>query len=109
MSMHTAPEQFLGKTVKVTMDRPLGSKHPKHGYVYPVNYGFVPETVSPDGEELDAYVLEIDIPLKEFTGHCTAIIRRLNDQDDKLVVVPEGVSLSDDQIRQATHFQEQYF
>ncbi len=107
--MHTEAQQFLGKTVTVTMDRPLGSLHPKHGYVYPVNYGFVPETTSPDGEELDAYVLGVDIPLKEFTGRCIAFIHRLNDDDDKLIVVPEGTILSDDEIRQATHFQEQYF
>ena len=33
--------QYLGKDVKVVMDRPLGSKHPKHGFKYEVNYGFV--------------------------------------------------------------------
>lgn len=107
--MYTEATQFLGKTVTVTMDRPLGSKHPKHGYTYPVNYGFVPETKSPDGEELDAYVLGVDALLEEFTGQCIAFIHRLNDDDDKLIVVPEGMILSDDEIRQATHFQEQYF
>lgn len=39
------------------MDRPLGTKHPKHGWEYPVNYGYIPGTVSGDGEELDAYIL----------------------------------------------------
>lgn len=107
--MYTEAKQFLGKTVAVTMDRPLGSKHPKHGYIYPVNYGFVPETKAPDGEELDAYILGVDTSLKEFTGHCIAFIHRLNDDDDKLIIVPEGMILSDDEIRQATHFQEQYF
>lgn len=107
--MHTEAKQLLGKTVTVTMDRPLGSKHPKHGYVYPVNYGFVPETKAPDGEELDAYILGVDTPLKEFTGQCVAFIHRLNDDDDKLIIVPEGMILSDEEIRQATHFQERYF
>lgn len=40
---------YLGAAVKAKMDRPLGSKHPKHGFVYPVNYGYVLGTVSGDG------------------------------------------------------------
>lgn len=105
----TNAHDFLGKIVAVTMDRPLGSKHPKHGFVYPVNYGFVPGTLSPDGEELDAYVLGIDQPKENFTGRCVAIIHRTNDNDDKLVVIPDGIAFTDEEIRSATHFQEQYF
>jgi inorganic pyrophosphatase len=105
----TLAQDFLGKIVDLTIDRPLGSKHPKHGFVYPVNYGFVPGTEAPDGEELDVYVLGIDQPLKTFRGICRAVIHRTNDDDDKLVVVPEGVEISDEDIRRATHFQEQYF
>jgi len=56
--MKTNAKDFLGKEVKVIMDRPLGSKHPKHGFEYEANYGYVPNTISPDGEELDAYYLE---------------------------------------------------
>ena len=87
----------------------MGSKHPKHGWIYPVNYGYIPGTLSPDGEELDAYVLGVNSPLQEFFGECIAVIRRKNDDDDKLVVVPAGVSLSDEEIREFTHFQEQFF
>jgi inorganic pyrophosphatase len=91
------------------MDRPLGSKHPKHGFEYTVNYGFVPGTQSGDGEELDAYILGVDKALEIFNGRCIAVIHRTNDNDDKLVIVPEGVTLSDEDIRAATNFQEQYF
>lgn len=105
----TNAADFLGKVVEVKMDRLLGSKHPKHGFVYLVNYGFVPDTLSPDGEELDAYVFGISEPLDTFKGRCIAVIHRTNDSDDKLIVVPEGVNLSDEEIRVATHFQEQYF
>ena len=42
-------EEYLGKIVKVVMDRPLATKHPQHGFIYPVNYGYIPETVSGDG------------------------------------------------------------
>ena len=100
---------MIGKIVTVVMDRPLGSKHPKHGFVYPVNYGYIPNTVSGDGEELDAYVLGENVPLQTFTGRVVAIIHRTNDNDDKLVVVKDGHCITDEQIRKATHFQEQYF
>ena len=103
-------KQFIGQNIEVTIDRPLGSKHPKHGFTYPVNYGFVPNTKAPDGEEIDAYVLGVDVPLKKFTGKCVAVIHRTNDKDDKLIIVPVGYRrISDDEIRVQTHFQEQYF
>ena len=102
-------KEYIGKTLKVEIDRPFGSKHPKHGFIYPVNYGFIPNTVSGDGEELDAYLLGVFEPVKEFDGECIAIVHRTNDDDDKLVVVPKGVNYSDDQIDALTEFQERYF
>jgi inorganic pyrophosphatase len=107
--MLTDARQFLGKTVTVLMDRPLGSKHPKYGYRYLVNYGFIENTLAPDGQEVDAYALGIEGPVEEFTGTCIALIHRFKDEDDKVVVVPEGVTMTDEEIRQAVHFQEQYF
>ena len=101
--------KYLGKIVDVQIDRPLNSKHPKHGFIYEVNYGYVPGTTSGDGEELDCYVLGVDEPLKTFKGECIAVIHRLNDDDDKLVIVPTGTNISDEEIQKLTHFQEQYF
>lgn len=101
--------EYLGKTVVVKMDRPLGCKHPNHGFIYPVNYGYIPNTVSGDGEELDAYVLGVHKPLDEFEGVVIAIIHRINDNDDKLVVMEKGRNYTDEQIRALTEFQEQYF
>ena len=101
--------EYLNKEVVLTIDRPLGSKHPKHGFVYEVNYGFVPGTISPDGEELDGYFLGVETPLEEVTGKCIAIAHRKNDDDDKLIIVPKGVELTDGQILKAIHFQEQWF
>lgn len=100
---------FLGKEVTVTMDRPLGSKHPKHGFVYEVNYGFIEDTQAPDGEELDAYYLGVNEPLERALGVCIAIAHRKDNDDDKLIVVPLGTEMSPDEIMQAIHFQEQWF
>lgn len=100
---------YIGKLVEVEMDRPIGSRHPKHGFIYPVNYGYVPNTVSGDGEELDCYVLGIFEPLKKFKGKCIAVIHRTNDNDDKLVIVPEEKDYSDEAIRVLTEFQERFF
>jgi inorganic pyrophosphatase len=100
---------YLGQQVTVHVDRPMGSLHPEHGFYYPVNYGYLPGVLAPDGEELDAYVLGVDVPLAAFTGRCIAAIHRLDDEDDKLVIVPEGATLSDKEIRAQTRFQEQFF
>ena len=100
---------FIGQIVEVEMDRPLGTRHPKHNFMYPVNYGYVPETVSGDGEELDAYVLGVFEPLNSYIGKCIAVIHRTNDDDDKLVVVPEGKNYTDEEIRVLTEFQERFF
>jgi len=100
---------FLNKTVTVKIDRPLGSKHQHHGFVYPVNYGFVPGALAPDGEMLDAYVLGICDPVAEFQGKCIAVIHRTNNADDKLIVVPDGSDYSDEQIRASTDFAERLF
>ena len=40
---------YLGKEVKVIIDRPLGSCHPKFDMIYPINYGYIPNTVAGDG------------------------------------------------------------
>ncbi|MFA5797554.1 MAG: inorganic diphosphatase [Candidatus Woesearchaeota archaeon] len=101
---------FLGKDVLVRIDRPKGSKHPTcPDLCYTVNYGYVPDTISGDGEELDAYILGIDTPLKEFKGICIAVIHRTDDDDDKLVIAPSGMNFTDEEIRAQTNFQEQYF
>lgn len=102
-------KEYLGKKVTVVMDRQMGSKHPKHGFIYPVNYGFIPNTISGDGEELDAYVLGVFKPLESFDGVVKAIIHRTNDNDDKLVVMDSSKTYTEDQIRALTEFQEQYF
>lgn len=100
---------FLGKEVKVVIDRPLGSKHPKHDFIYEVNYGYIEGVIAPDGEELDAYILGINEPIKEFTGICIAIAHRKDNDDDKLIVVPKGINIENDKIMELINFQEKWF
>jgi len=108
--MLTKATNFLQKEVKIQIDRPLGTKHPKYGWVYQLNYGFVPGTKSPDGEELDAYVLGVNEPVREFTGKCIAVIHRTNDDDDKLVIASNtALNTSDEEITKQVMFQEQFF
>ena len=101
--------EYLGKILNIEIDREYGSKHPKHGFIYPVNYGYVPNTVSGDGEELDCYLLGVFEPVKSFRGKCIAIVHRTNDNDDKLIIVPENKEYTDDAINALVEFQEQYF
>jgi inorganic pyrophosphatase len=103
------PTTFLGQTVYVKIDRPLGSRHPEKGFIYSVNYGFVPGQPAPDGDDLDAYVLGVFEPLEDFTGQCIAVVHRVDDDDDKLVLVPEGVTYTDAQIMALVEFQERFF
>lgn len=102
-------EKYLNKIVKVIIDRPLGSKHPHFNWNYPVNYGYLPNTKAADGEEIDAYVLGINGSVKEFKGKVIAIIHRVDDDDDKLVVTPKEIDFSNEEIKNLTDFQEQYF
>lgn len=101
---------LIGDIVKVTVDRPLGSYHPKHKDIYyPINYGYIAGIMAPDGEEQDAYILGVDEPVKEFTGKIIAIIHRFNDVEEKWVVAPENVIFTKDEIMEQVKFQEQYF
>ncbi|MDR5586108.1 inorganic pyrophosphatase [Clostridium aquiflavi] len=100
----------MNKIVKVIIDRPLGSYHPKHKDIYySVNYGYVPSIIAPDGEEQDAYVLGINEPIKEFIGEVAAIIHRNDDVEEKWVVVPQGMKITKVEIQEQVHFQEKYF
>ena len=100
---------FLGKDVTVRMDRPLGSHHPTHGFLYEANYGFIEGIKAPDGEDLDAYYLGVKDPLDEAQGVCVAIAHRKDNDDDKLIVIPKGTVMSDEEIAKEIHFQEQWF
>ena len=106
----TKINSVIGRTVTVTIDRPLGSCHPKHKDIYyPINYGYVEGIMAADGEEQDAYVLGVDEAIDKFTGKIIAIVHRNNDVEEKWVVAPENVTFTKEEIREPFYFQEQYF
>ena len=100
----------IGSIVTVTVDRPMGSVHPKHRDIfYPISYGYVEGITVPDGEWQDAYILGVDEPIQEFTGKVIWVIHRLDDVEDKWVVCPENMSFSEKEITEKTDFQEKFF
>ena len=102
---------LIGKTIEVVFDRPLGSKHPKFEMIYPINYGYYPEMIAPDGDALDVYLLFEKTSLKTTIAKCVAIIHRLDDNEDKLVLVPveNENKITEALIRKETDFQEKYY
>lgn len=95
---------------KVTIDRPMGSSHPDYpALIYPVNYGYISGIIAPDGEEQDAYILGVDVPVHEFTGRRIAIVHRRDDLETKWVIVPENIVFNKQQIEEMIYFQEQYY
>src|SRR5262245_60190691 len=102
--------EYLGREVEVEIDRPLGSTHPRWPDIrYPVNYGFVPGTISSDGDPIDAYMLGLEAPAQRAQGVVIALVVREDDAEDKLVVASAGKSFSMNEVRALIEFQEQYF
>lgn len=60
-------------------------------------------------EEQDAYILGVDVPVKEFVGKIIAIIHRDDDIEEKWVVVPLNKSYTKEEIKKQVEFQEKYF
>lgn len=100
-------KSFLGKEVTVYIDRPVGYNH--NGIIYSLNYGYIKEFKALDGEYQDAYVLGVDKKISCFIGKVIAIIHRLDDEEDKLVVCNENENYTSKEINDLVYFQEKYF
>ena len=66
-----------------------------------VCYGYVPDTLSGDGEALDAYILGVDRPVDAFAGRVIAVIYREDDTE-------EGRCFTRAEIAAAVAFMERY-
>ena len=103
-------KSLLNTEVNVIIDHPINSVHPNHNdIIYEVNYGYIISLIALDNEYQDAYVLGINYPIKEFKGEVKAIIHRLNDNEDKLIVAPSNLNFEVEEIIKLVNFQEKYF
>ena len=102
---------YLGQTVDIEIDRPIGYIHQKKTYtlVYPINYGYVPGVLGGDGEELDVYLMGVTEPVSSYRGQIIGIVHRENDVEDKLILSVDGKIYTAEQMLRAVSFQEQYY
>lgn len=84
-------------------------KIPQYGFIYMINYRYVPDPMSGDGEELDAYLIGKFEPVPSSKGRFIAVMHGINDDDDKLVVSKNGEEYLDEAIRTLTELQERFF
>jgi inorganic pyrophosphatase len=69
---------------KITIDRPKGSKHPRHPeIVYPLDYGYLEETASNDGDGIDIWIGSLPEPRVE--GVITTIDLLKRDAEIKIL------------------------
>lgn len=101
---------IIGKMVKGTVDRPLGTSHPRYPeMIYPVNYGYVDGVFAADGEEQDVYIFGTDKPLESFEGRVIGVWHRFDDVEDKWIVSLNGEEITEEKILGDISFQEQFF
>ena len=103
-------QSYLGQTVQIGIDRPIGYVHHKKDYslTYEINYGYIPGVLGGDGEELDVYLLGVDSPVDKYECEIIAVVYRNDDVEDKLVGAPIGKRYTAEEIWRAIRFQEQY-
>ena len=108
---HALVEAYLGRIVDIEIDRPVGYVHHKgeKTLVYPINYGYIPDVLGGDDEELDVFLLGVDTPVEKFTGRIIGIVYRADDVEDKLVMAPIDMSFNASEIASAVYFQEKYY
>ena len=51
----------------------------------------------------------MDHPVDTYTGKIIGIVYRANDVEDKLIMAPEGMPFTVEEMAAAVHFQEKYY
>ena len=108
---HAQVEAYLGQTVTIEIDRPIGYEHHKgeKTLLYPINYGYIPGVLGGDDEELDVFLIGVDHPVSSYTGQIIGIVYRADDVEDKLIMAPIGQSVTAEEMARAVYFQEKYY
>ncbi len=102
--------EWIGRRVLTIIDRPIGSYHPRFQHLrYPLNYGYIPGTLSGDGEAVDVYVIGEDRVFSKLYVCVLAIIHREDDDEDKLVAARTMKMVNPEYIMSMVRFVEQYF
>lgn len=101
----------LNKKMKIEIDRPIGTLHPKRENIYyPINYGFVPGLMGGDDEEQDVYVIDSKVNSKRTEVKIIGIVMRLDDIESKWIgVESDNFKYSRSDIKSIINFQEQYY
>ncbi|MDD3334454.1 MAG: NAD(P)H-hydrate dehydratase [Eubacteriales bacterium] len=100
----------LGRKVTVTVDHKIGSRPAQNEeLLYKLNYGYVQEVLAADNDWQDAYIWGEKTPLEYFEGVVTAVIHRLHGERAQWVVAKAGLCPTEQEIREATAFQEESF
>lgn len=69
---------------EIVVDRPKGSRHPRHGFVYPLDYGYLKGTSSMDGEGVDLWLGSL--PGAPLVGMIVAVDLAKRDSEIKLLL-----------------------
>jgi len=107
--MRTNLKSYLGRRVKVIINHQLGTHDiQEHNIWYPVNYGHIADARE-DGVKPEVYLLGIYEPVSEASGIVIGLVLRIDGNEDKLVVAPEGRSYTVEQVQAMVAFQERFF
>ena len=67
------------------------------------------EFIALDGDYQDAYLLGVEELVESYEGVVYAIVERIDDNEDKLIIVPENKEYTLKEIEEKVNFQEKFF
>src|SRR5690349_7290555 len=75
----------LTASTRLVLDRPKGSEHPRYpGQVYPLDYGYLEDTLSGDGQGIDIWVGSL--PERKVTGAIFTVDLEKRDSEMKILL-----------------------
>lgn len=101
--------EFINQTVRIEINNSSIAKYYKVKNSFPINCGYVQDVLDGDGKQLECYIVGINEERKEFTGKCIAILHQFDNTQDKLIVAPNDIDYTDNQIREILKFKEKNY